>query len=123
MVFSFETSVCLNLMRADFLEQGWLENVQQRNLREIGSVTDSKIAGSGTITFHLQIGELRTPMIFGVVDKLAALVLLRATFIDKIIKSMHPAERKTVPYYTALALHLMVLKAKNEPLKKTSDVH
>lgn len=95
----FDTVTNPNLKRADFLEASWLDSIHQLNMPEMCSAFDTKLFLSGTITLHLMICESRTLVTFGVVDKLALPVLLGMTFIDRYIRSVYPAEKRTVSYH------------------------
>lgn len=56
---------------------------------------------------------------FGVVEKLDVSVFLKMTFIDNVIKSIHLAERKIVPYHSLVVPNLMVYEARGASEKNT----
>lgn len=84
------------LIGMDFLDEGWLDNICQRDMPQIHSASDMKLVVPGTITFHLSMGESDTPVTFGNVGKVAILVLLWKTFIERFKKLIHPAARKFI---------------------------
>lgn len=94
---ALDTGGGLNLIRANVSYASWQDLIHQHDIREIQSAFDTKLVLSATITLHLWIGEFSTRVAFGVVDKQASPVLLRKTFIDRFMNSIHPAERKIVP--------------------------
>lgn len=63
------------------------------------------------------MGSSRDRVIFNDTDKLAVPVLLENTFIDKIVKSIHPARGKIDCHYTPPLPVVMVHKARNEAKK------
>lgn len=73
----------LDFITGNVLYKCWLDNIRQRDMREIRGTSKTKLAMSGTITFHLQIVEPRTRTTFDVVDELTLPVLFGTTFIDK----------------------------------------
>lgn len=92
----FDTRAGPNLIQADVLDRSWLDSIRQRNMPDICSVSDIQLEVSGTIAFHLRMGKSRTPVNFRNVNVLVVLDLLRTTYTDSIIKSIHAAERKIV---------------------------
>lgn len=44
------------------------------------------------------MGDSRSGVIFAIVDKLAVPIQFKAVFIDKVFRSIHPAEMKIVPH-------------------------
>lgn len=62
-------------------------------MREVQSVSDTRLVVSGTIIIHIRVGESRTQLMYGLVDKLAVLVVLVMNFIDRFIMSIEPAEK------------------------------
>lgn len=67
--------------------------------------------------------ELRTQVIMGTVDKLVGLVLLEMNFIEKVIRSVHPAERKIGLHHYSPVSVLMVQKASSTGENDKSDNH
>lgn len=63
--------------------------------------------------------ESCTRLTFDVVDRLAIPVLSGTTFIEKIIRSIDPAERKFIRCYSPPVPILMVQEAKSETVKNT----
>lgn len=68
------------------------------------------------------MGELHTRLAVGMLENLAALFLLSITFIDWFIKSIHPAEGKTVPYCSSPGWILMVHEARRAATKSKSNI-
>lgn len=90
----YDTGAVPDLIQADAIELSRLNSICQDNKPKIWCASDKKLTMSTAITLHLQIGETRTIVAFGIVDKYTVPVLLRAIFINKFIRSIHPAERK-----------------------------
>lgn len=63
---------------------------------DIKSVSDTKLKVSGTINFHLRMGKSRMRLNFGVVNELVVPVILRTTYIDRLVKLIYTAERRIV---------------------------
>lgn len=61
-VCAFYTGAGLNLIRAYVLGQGWFYNIRQRDVLEIRSATDTKLAVSVISTLHLRMTESHTWM-------------------------------------------------------------
>lgn len=67
------------------------------------------------------IGECRTRLAFGGVEKLLLPVFLGKSFIYKVVRSVLLTERKNLPYRSLLVLILMVHEASNAAEKDKSD--
>lgn len=67
------------------------------------------------------MGESHTGVNSGLVSDLAVPVLLRTIYIDRLIKSFHPAERKIVPHYSRTILILMIQEAKEVDSKNNTE--
>lgn len=91
-------------------------------MAEIQRAPDGKLAGTGTMTLHLAMGQSRTRVTFGVIDRLAVHLLLVTTFVDKYISSIHPAKRNIFPHHIPLVPILMVYETKSDAEKSTSDI-
>lgn len=89
----------LNLMRVDALDQSWPDNIRQRRMPEIPSTSDSRLVVYRSISFHLRMEESRTRATICSMDKLPVPVILETTFIDKLLKSIRPAERNLLRYH------------------------
>lgn len=118
----FDTGAGENLMRANVLERSLLSEFRQTEMPEIGSACDTKLVMFGIITLYFCMCKSRTEVIFEVVDKLAVLVILEPTFIDRFTKSIHLSE-------TMIELHCpppvdiqMVHEATSSAEKNTSDI-
>lgn len=72
---------------------------------------------------HLRMGESRTRANFGIASELVVPILLGTTYIDRFIRSIHPAERKIVPYHYPPVPKLIVYKARSEPEIEKLDSH
>lgn len=88
------------IIRASILDLFWLDSVRQGDMPGIRSASGNKLKVSRTINLHLRMCELLTRVNFGAVNKLVVPVLLRKTYINRFIKLMYPAKRKTVPHYS-----------------------
>lgn len=75
-----------SLLRADILDQSWLNTIRQRSVSEIRVAQDIKLSLSATIIPHHFMGESRTRVAFDVVDKAAVPVLLVTTDMDTFLK-------------------------------------
>lgn len=72
---------------------------------------------------RLRIGDSCTCVAFGVALNIAVPMLLGRIFIDRFIKSVHPAERITFPYHSLTALILLVHETRKAADKKeASDI-
>lgn len=89
-----DTGTGPNLTRTDVLDPGWVQNIHQRDVPEIRSASDTRLSVLGTITLHLRMGESRTCVMVGVVEKLAVPMLLRKTIIDRFIKQVNRTKGK-----------------------------
>lgn len=90
---------------------------------EIQSTLDTTLPVPGNITLHLSMGESDTQVKLGVRDKLAVHVSLDMVFIDRFIKSLHPAGRKIVPHHSAQISTLLVQVSLSEAEKNNLDIH
>lgn len=96
---------------------------------DIRSALDTKLKVAREMNPHLSTGESRTRVSFRVVSELVVPVRLRTTYIDRFIKSIHPAKRKIVRYHSwsvpILIVHEAGSEAKNGswiPAKKLQKV-
>lgn len=111
-----------SLISAKVLDESWLDNILECNMRDIRSASDKSLVVSGTVTLHIRIGELHTRVTFDIVDKLTVPVLLGKILIDKVIISFQLAVRHIVLSHS-MPLHLrMIHKAKSEAEKSTTDI-
>lgn len=78
---------------------------------EIKSATNVELILSDPIILSFRIKKSRTRVAFRIVKKEAVPVLFGATFIDRVIRSVHPAERKLVPLHSPPVPILMVYGA------------
>lgn len=60
------------------------------------------------------MGELRTCINYGIVGELVVLIPLQTTYLDRFIKSKHPAEGKHSPHCTPPVPILLVPGDKSE---------
>lgn len=108
----FDTGAGLNLTSADVLDHRWLDIIRQSGMPESRSASDTRLVVSGILTLHLLAGELHTLVAFDVMDKLAVLVLIRTTFIDTFIKSIHQTEEPIFTHHSPTVPTLLVHEAK-----------
>lgn len=101
-----------NLVRAYILVLFCLDIVCQRDMPEILSVSNKRLAVRGTITLYLRIGESYVPVILDTLDKRAVLVVLVTNNIAWDIKSIHPTKTKVVPYCSPSVPIMMVQDAR-----------
>lgn len=66
-----------------------MHSIRQRGIPEVRNDFETKLAPSDTITFHLDVVESSTWVMFCVVDMPVGPVLLEKTLIDRFIKLMH----------------------------------
>lgn len=90
------------LVRADALELRYRDSIRQCDIPEIPSTSNKKLMVSGIIALHARIGISLTRVTCGVVDKLAASVLLGTTFVDRYIRSAYTAQTEGVRYLSLL---------------------
>lgn len=119
----FDTSAGPNVIRADDLNQIWLNDIRQRYIPEIRGASNTQLFVSRTIALHLCTGESRTGVTFGVVDILAVPVSVWTIFIDKSIPSIHTVERKIIPHNTPPVPVLMLHEPKSEVEKNKLHIH
>lgn len=117
-----DARACPNLRRASIMDQRWLDIIRQRIMQEIQSASDMKLGVPQTFILHLPLGEPRACVIFGVMKKLAVPELLRTTFIENVLKWIHPAEKMIVSYHSLPLPFQMVHVAKREAEKSTMDI-
>lgn len=86
----FDSVTGSDLAQVDVLYPSWVDYIRQRDMTKFWSASGIKPIAFETITLHLRLCEPHTCINFDVVDKLAALVLLVTTFVDRFIKSVHP---------------------------------
>lgn len=67
------------------------------------------------------MNESSTDVSFSVESKLVVSVLLRMSLFDRLIKAVHSAERKIVPYHSLLVPILMVYEAWNAEVEDIPD--
>lgn len=91
----YDTEAEPNLIRSDVLDPSWLEIIRQRDVWDIRSTSATRLKVSLTITVHLRIREASTRLSIGILNKLVNTVLLRTTHVDRLIKLIHPAKRKS----------------------------
>lgn len=72
------------------------------------------------MTLHPCMGESRTHVNFGVVNKLLVPVLLGTTNMDKFAKSIQPTERKIVPHHSPQVPILAVHEAESDVKKNNT---
>lgn len=77
---------------------------------EFQSARDSILKVYENIAFHPRMGECQTFITVSVMNKLAVLVRLGTSFIDRLIKSMYSVESKIVPHHSTLVPISMVCK-------------
>lgn len=56
----FDNSTGPKLIRADFLDEGWLGDIVQRDMSEYRGASDKKLVVSETFNRHHCMGECRT---------------------------------------------------------------
>lgn len=88
----------------------------------IKSAVDTNLAVSRPITIQLRMVESRTRVTFGLMDKLSVPMLLGPTFVDRLTKSVHPTEKKNIPYHSPPVPILMVHKAHSAAEENKSDI-
>lgn len=67
---------------------------------QIYNASHTNLNVSGTISFHLPLGESRTGVTFGVLHELFVQILLTTTLIDIYMKLVRPVERKIGPHHS-----------------------
>lgn len=93
----FETSAGPNLLHADMVKLDWKSPIRVIDKRRLSSAINQKVEDVDTI-IHINMGEARVRVTFGIIKNLAVPVLLRTSFIAKFVKGIFPTERKIVPY-------------------------
>lgn len=116
----FDSTAATNLIRVDFLEQSRLNSVHRRSMLEVQMASETRVPLFETNTLQLYMGEWCTRLIFGVRKKLSLLILLWTVFINRFIKTVYPAERRIVRYYS---LPVFLYKANTKAEKNASDIH
>lgn len=117
----FDTVSRTSLFRADVLDPIWLDSIQHHDMLDIHSTCDIKLRLSGAIALHLRTCEARTCVKFGVVNKLVMTSVIRMTFIDGSIKSIHPAERGLVLRHSPTVPTLTVHEAERKTKKNNTE--
>lgn len=125
-------SLCLtlvagpSLLRADVLDPTRLDSVCQRNMPEVQSASNTMLNVSDNNSLEDRTGESLTRARSSIADKLAVPVLLRTIFVDKVIRSIHPSERKIVqhdsPPRPVLLLYEARSAAKKDVLNKCREI-
>lgn len=117
----FNTGADPNLVIANILEPALLGSVRYRDLSKIRDVPNKLLATWGTIIGHLSIGESSTRVAFDIEENLAATVSLATTFLIKVIKSVHSAQRKFVAYHSTAVPILVLKETRSADEWKSSD--
>lgn len=69
------------------------------------------------------MSEACTCVSFGIMSTLLVPVLMRMTYIDRSMNSVHPTERRVVPYRSQPVPILMIYEAPCEAESSKSDIH
>lgn len=86
-----DPSVGPSFIQVDNLDPSWLDSINQRSRPEFCTAPNNKLEVSEATTAHLCTCEARTHVSFGPLGELAVPLLLRATCIKKLIKSIRLA--------------------------------
>lgn len=86
------------------------DSIRRSNMLDIRSATDTNLKVSETITLHLRLSESRTCFSFRVLSESFVTVQVGRTYFDKLIKRIHPAERKVVTHHSMPVQIIMVRK-------------
>lgn len=113
-ISAIDTGACLILIEADMLDLSCLSNIHRYDIPDIRRATHTKLKVSGTIRIHLHMCESQTYVNFGVINKLAMQFFVGAMYIDRLIKSIHPSERKIVPVGSSPLPVLTVQEVRDE---------
>lgn len=100
-VRDFDTGAFPQLIRAEVLDQSWLDNISQCDMLEIRNAFKMKLFVSRATTLYPHMGESYTRVTFGVVDEFAVSAVFGTVFIDSFIKLIHPGERMILSYQSA----------------------
>lgn len=111
-----------SLLKGEVLELNWLTCIHQRSMPNIRNALDIKLRVSKTITLHLHMTESRTRINYGVVKELVVRVLLRTTYIHRLINLINQAGIKTVSHHSPSVPIVMVYEAPGEAKNKKSDI-
>lgn len=118
----FDAGAGPNLIMADVLDPSWLNSIRHGALWDIRIVSNSKLEVSGNIIIHCRMGESCTRDDFGAVNELLVAVLLKKTYINRVIRTTHLTEEKLVPHHSSLVPILMVYKAPGEAESNRLDI-
>lgn len=88
-------------------EPHFAENFLTKRKLEVQSTYHSKVVVSGTILPDLRMSDLCTSVTVRMIVNLPILMLLWAILINQLLTSVHPVERKVVPYHSPITPILM----------------
>lgn len=92
----FYTGAGPSLVREDLVQPDWLPSIRLSDNPRLRSATNENVDVVGTVILHVQIGDIRVRVIFGIVRSFAAPALLRTSLMHKCIKGIFPTNRKIV---------------------------
>lgn len=92
-----DTGAGPNLVDSQLLPLSWSSKVKPVADPGLTAAGKQTITVEGVILLHVQLGDLRVRVWFGVVKNLAVSVLLGTSFIDRFVTGIFPPERKVVP--------------------------
>lgn len=96
-----DTSKGPNLIREDYLETDWLQNLPAVSAPSAQSATNEKVSIFRTVLFHVRMADAGIPVVFGVVGSRAVLILLGTSFIDRYVKGIFLPEHKILLHNSA----------------------
>lgn len=111
----FDTGAGPNLIRADVLDTSGQGSIGQRDMLDIRNAFDTRLKVSGTITLHLGMGGSRTRVNFGFVNEQVVPVLLVAMYTNRLVRSIHLAQKKIFPHHSPPVPVLLYMKRRVKP--------
>lgn len=104
-------------MRDDLLNTSCLENIHQRDMKDVRTAYGTKLKVSKSITACHGVGKSRSRANFAV-RRTGCITPLRTMYMNRLIKQIHPIKTKTVPYHSSpvplLMIYLALCNAKNK---------
>lgn len=97
-----------SIIRAEFLDHSWLDSINQCEMTDIRSASESRLKVSGTIILNHGMRGSRTRVTFGTVKKLVLPVGIGKTYINSSIKLIRQPESKSVLHHSPPVPILMV---------------
>lgn len=110
----FDPGAGPHLLQEDLVKPYWLPLIRPCRKSRLKCATNQKVEDVRTITLHVQSGDSRLRVMFGIFRNLAVATVLGTSFIEKCITGIFPIDQKIVLFSSTPVTVLVVLEVTSE---------